>query len=93
MEGTAYTRTLRRAAETAGGLEKFATLLHASAADMARWIAGESRPPQDIFLAALDIVSRARGVRRDEQFRGMTKGEQQPASSEHDSKGKSQSSE
>ncbi|HET7670163.1 MAG TPA: hypothetical protein VFK84_07130 [Burkholderiales bacterium] len=56
-EGTAYTRTLKRAAALAGGVEALAAMLHVSAADMARWIAGNGRPPQDIFLAALDIVS------------------------------------
>ena len=59
MEGTAYTRTLKRAADTTGGVARLAAMLHVSAADMARWIAGESRPPQDVFLAALDIVSGA----------------------------------
>ena len=58
-EGTAYTRTLHRAARIVGGVEQLASLLHVSAADMARWILGDGRPPQDIFLAALDIVSGA----------------------------------
>ena len=58
-ESTAYTRTLQRAARTVGGVEGLAALLHVSAADMARWILGDGRPPQDIFLAALDIVSGA----------------------------------
>ena len=56
-EGNAYTRTLKRAAATVGGVEALAAMLHVSPADMARWISGDGRPPQDIFLAALDIVS------------------------------------
>lgn len=56
-EGDAYTRTLKRAAHTVGGVEQIAEMLHVQAADMARWIVGDGRPPQDIFLAALDIVS------------------------------------
>jgi hypothetical protein len=56
-EGTAYSRTLKRAASLSGGVEALARLLHVKADDLAQWIAGGSRPPQDIFLAALDIVS------------------------------------
>ena len=54
-----YTRTLKRAADFSGGVAQLARMLHVPPADLARWIAGESRPPQDIFLAALDIVSGA----------------------------------
>ena len=56
-EGTAYTRTLKRAASLSGGVPHLARMLHVTAADLESWIAGASRPPQDIFLAALDIVS------------------------------------
>ena len=64
-EGTACTRTLQRAADFSGGVAGLARMLHVPATDLARWIAGESRPPQDIFLAALDIVSGDGAAQRD----------------------------
>ena len=57
--GTAVTRTLRRAAGIAGGLAELAAALGVAATDLERWMAGEVRPPQNVFLAALDIVSGA----------------------------------
>ncbi len=63
-ESTAYTRTLQRAADTLGGPALLARALSVPLADLKRWLAGESRPPQDIFLAALDIVSDGSPQRR-----------------------------
>lgn len=56
---TVYTRTLMRAATTLGGVDELARTLQVDVADLARWIHGESRPPLEVFFAALDIVSGA----------------------------------
>ena len=56
-ESTAVTRTLRRAVDRVGGVAELAAELGVAATDLERWMAGEVRPPQKVFLAALDIVS------------------------------------
>ena len=61
-ESSVHTRTLRRAADTLGGVGELAALLDASEEAVRRWIQGMDRPPQVAFLKALDIV--ARGPRR-----------------------------
>ena len=58
-ESTAITRTLRRAADILGGVGQLAAALGVTEADLEGWMAGETRPSQDVFLAALDIVSGA----------------------------------
>jgi hypothetical protein len=54
------TRTLRRAAETLGGVDELAALLNTPEEDIQRWIIGVERPPQVAFLKALDIVAYGR---------------------------------
>lgn len=54
---TAYTRTLRLAAETMGGVDALAKRLHVEAALVEGWIAGSEYPPHEMFLRALDIVA------------------------------------
>ena len=61
-ESNVHTRTLRRAADTLGGVSELAALLDTSEEDVRRWIQGMDRPPQVAFLKALDIV--AHGPRR-----------------------------
>ena len=69
VEGTAYSRTLQRAADRLGGVAELAEKLGVGAPDLERWIAGASRPPQDVFLAALDIVAGfEQQARRTQQF-------------------------
>jgi hypothetical protein len=53
----AYTRTVRRAIETLGGVEKLAQALGASVVEIEAWAAGHSNPPPGAFLKAIDIVA------------------------------------
>jgi DNA-binding transcriptional regulator YdaS (Cro superfamily) len=54
---TVYTRTLKRAAELAGGEEPLARLLRVTPSHLVLWIRGALPPPGDIFLKAADIVA------------------------------------
>jgi DNA-binding transcriptional regulator YiaG len=60
-ESSVQTRTLRRAADTLGGVGELAARLNTSDEDVRRWIQGMDRPPQVAFLKALDIVARGSG--------------------------------
>ena len=51
-----YARTLRRAAEVAGGSEELARRLGVPPAWIEHWLGGVASPPADIFLKAVDIV-------------------------------------
>lgn len=53
---TVYARTLRRAAQIAGGARQLASELSVTIDDVDAWLQGTKRVPQDIFLAAVDIV-------------------------------------
>jgi hypothetical protein len=55
---TAQTRTLHRALEIAGTPERLAEMLGAPAADLPDWLSGERATPNEIYLRALDLVSR-----------------------------------
>ncbi len=54
---TAQTRTLRRALEVAGTLERLARLLDAPSSDVESWLCGARETPSHIYLLALDIVA------------------------------------
>ncbi len=58
---TPQCRTVRRAAEDYGSLERLARFIGADLADLEHWCAGESLPPTAVFLKALDIVARGPG--------------------------------
>jgi len=51
-----YQQTLRRAAEIVGNDEALAQQLGATLEQVRSWIAGDERPPMDVFLRAVDIV-------------------------------------
>ena len=53
---TTQTRALHRACEIAGGLEPLADLLDVSPAALGRYLKGEEKTPQRVFLAAVDII-------------------------------------
>ena len=57
---TATTRTLRRALATIGSEERLAAALNCSPLELVRWLSGEKPAPSEVFIAALDIVARAR---------------------------------
>jgi hypothetical protein len=54
---TVYARTLRRAADYAGGVEGLARQLKVKAVHLIAWIEGVETPPMEIFLKAVDIVT------------------------------------
>jgi DNA-binding transcriptional regulator YdaS (Cro superfamily) len=53
---TVYARTLRRAAEIAGGVQQLGSKLGVSSEDLVYWLQGTKAVPQEIFLRAVDIV-------------------------------------
>lgn len=53
---TVYARTLRRAAQIVGGPSELAAQLGVPLDDVAFWLQGTKRVPQEVFLAAVDIV-------------------------------------
>jgi hypothetical protein len=57
-DDTVYTRTMRRAIETMGDVERLARALGATAIEIEAWIAGRASPPPGTFLKAIDIVAR-----------------------------------
>jgi DNA-binding transcriptional regulator YiaG len=53
---TTQTRTLHRACELAGGVEQLAAALEVPARTLARWMKGEEKTPQRVFLSAVDLI-------------------------------------
>ena len=53
----AYTRTMRRAIQSLGSVERVAQALGVTVADIEAWAAGQSNPPPTAFLKAIDIVA------------------------------------
>ena len=58
LRQTVYTRTLHRACELLGGVPELAVYLSVAIQELDRWLEGVEVPPQGVFLAAVDIVSR-----------------------------------
>ena len=56
-----YARTLKRAAQVAGGTEQLATLLKVPRSYVSLWIAGGESAPAEIFLKAVDLISESDG--------------------------------
>ena len=52
-----YTETLGCAAATIGGARRLAEFLNVPHGRLARWLAGEEPPPQEVFLDALDVIA------------------------------------
>jgi hypothetical protein len=52
-----YTETLACAAVTIGGAARLAEFLRVPRGRLARWLAGEEPPPQEVFLDALDVIA------------------------------------
>ncbi len=51
-----HARTIRRAAEIVGTVEKLGVALGVRVEDLAGWMEGMNPIPQDVFLKAVDIV-------------------------------------
>lgn len=58
LRRTVYTRTLHRACEELGGVPELAVYLRVAITELQRWMDGVEVPPQGVFLAAVDVVSR-----------------------------------
>jgi len=56
MASSVYSRTLQRAAETAGGQKKLARQLRVPLGELEKWIADKDEPPMAVFLKAVDLV-------------------------------------
>jgi hypothetical protein len=52
-----YVRTLQRAAQIEGSEEALALRLKVTPSHLALWIQGVERPPLEVFLRAVDLVS------------------------------------
>lgn len=59
-KSTAQTRTLQRALEVVGTLERLAERLAVSHSDLSSWLSGSRPTPAEVYLRALDVVSRGR---------------------------------
>ena len=52
-----YVRTLERAVQIQGGEEALALRLKVTPSHLTLWIQGIERPPVDVFLRAVDLVT------------------------------------
>lgn len=59
MEETVQSRALKRAAEILGGKANLREHLKCSARELDTWLAAIEKPPMDVFLKAVDIISAA----------------------------------
>jgi hypothetical protein len=55
-ENSVYARTMLAAAEAVGGLSSLADFFKAPRSEVFRWAVGAERPPQDVFLLAVDLL-------------------------------------
>lgn len=51
-----YARALKRAAEIVGGVNELGAQLDIPTEELANWLQGTKRIPQEVFLRAVDIV-------------------------------------
>lgn len=58
MPDTVHARALKRAAEILGGVDALCAHLRVSAFQLERWMHGEARLPDAIFLQVVDVLSR-----------------------------------
>ena len=56
MAASVYSRALRKAADLHGGRDRLSKLLQVPAADIAKWIADQGKPPREIFLRIVDLI-------------------------------------
>ncbi|MGH8670072.1 MAG: hypothetical protein ACREUH_12640, partial [Burkholderiales bacterium] len=53
-----YARTLRQAAEVAGGEAELAAVLNVPPETLRRWLEGAEPPPVEVQMAALELITR-----------------------------------
>jgi hypothetical protein len=51
-----YSRALLRASELVGGRDKLARVLSVPRPEIDKWIAGEAKPPREVFLRVVDLI-------------------------------------
>ena len=56
MTASVYSRALLRAVELLGGRDKLARVLRAPKDELDKWIAGDAKPPRELFLRVVDII-------------------------------------
>jgi hypothetical protein len=54
---TVHAKALNRAAEILGGTDRLREYLRVPASHLALWLAGSEKPPLDVFLRAVDLIS------------------------------------
>jgi hypothetical protein len=47
---------LLRAAELVGGRDKLARVLRVPISELDKWIAGDAKPPREVFLRVVDLI-------------------------------------
>lgn len=57
MSLTVHAKALKRAAEILGGTDRLREHLRVPASHLAQWLAGAEKPPLDVFLRAVDLIS------------------------------------
>jgi GAF domain-containing protein len=65
MRLTVHAKALHRAVEILGGKDQLRELLCVPMRDLEGWMGGLERPPMDVFLAAVDVISAAPASRRE----------------------------
>lgn len=56
VTATVYSRALLRAAELVGGRDKLARLLRVPLSEIDKWMAGDAKPPREVFLRVVDLI-------------------------------------
>ena len=57
MPNSLYSRAFRRAAQSLGGVEALRAHLGVGMSDLNRWMQGEARPPDAVFLRVVDLLA------------------------------------
>ena len=52
-----HARAMQRAAQIVGGVEALRAHLEVSMSDLRRWMEGEVRPPDAVFLRVVDLLA------------------------------------
>ena len=56
VNASVYIRALQRAAELVGGRDKLGRVLRVPLSELDKWIAGEAKPPREVFLRVVDLI-------------------------------------
>lgn len=56
MPASVYSRALQKAAELLGGRDQLSRALQVPKAAIDQWIAGEGKPPREVFLRVVDLI-------------------------------------